>query len=863
MYQRPRSRLHSPSSALRRTIGTPSTVSRSRPVRVSGTPSSGARPPQRRSDATSRHASSDDHRSNRRPLANVGPRARPTGPSVPRRGRADERPTYRRRGFVQKRRFLALNLCFLLLAGLIIVPMVRLQVTQPKKFVDLARKQRIRSVSIRPERGDLVDRSGVPLAISEREWRIVADPKIIQKTKTVETSATQISTMLGVDAAFLRDHMSGDKRYVPLVAGIDEASMLKLQGLKLPGISLEETPRRIYPAGDVARSVLGRVGRVDHEGVSGLEKKYDETLRGTEGTVLAERARWGKQIPAGERAVVPAKRGTTYVLTIDSALNYATDGMLAQCIANTGAKGGTLVVADIASGDVLALSSMRVAANGDIRPSEDNQALVSVFEPGSTNKVITIAAALEEGVVEESTLIRVPDRLNVADHRFKDDEPHATETWTPGQILAESSNIGTIKIAQAVRPKTLDKYLRGFGLGQKTLIDFPGESRGLLMPVNKWTGTSIGTVPIGQGLAVTTMQMLSVYSTIGNGGVRIPLRLVRGTIDSNGKEHSAENGQSYRVVSNETAGLVTKMLERVVAKGTGLKAQIKGYTVAGKTGTAQKPNLHSRGYQKDAYVASFAGFFPSERPRLAIIAVLDEPKTSIYGGAVAAPLFAEAALFAGQHYRIPPSTGTQVRATADPTTDIAVHNAEMRAVAKAGSWQQATIRRAAIASENRADVTTSTIADQASSSSNDQSRTADQSDQTERTTQGAAVAGEASTTNGEPRSTSTVTTRRRRAVTGTGVTLPPAVTVVPPRTVPRPTAAPTVAPTTTAATIPDVSRRGPEQTSPPRAIAVRQKPVTTTPAPAAATPQSVRTPTSDTNSTERTATGSETVTAVE
>ena len=575
--------------------------------------------------------------------------------------------------------------------------MVQLQVTQPEKFVDLARKQRIRSVSLMPERGDLVDRSGIPLAISEREWRMVADPKIIQKTNSSQTSAAKIAKEFGIDPGFLLERMKLSKRYVPLVAGIDEPAMRRMRSLALPGISLEETPRRVYPAGDVARSVLGRVGRVDHNGISGLEKKFEDDLRGSEGTVLAESARWGKQIPAGERTVVPAKRGTTYVLTIDSALNYATDGMLAQAIANTSAKGGTLVIADVRTGDVLALSSMRVSDTGEVRPSEDNQALVSVFEPGSTNKVITIAAALEEGVVGPHTKIRVPDRLNVADHRFKDDEPHATESWTPGEILSESSNIGTIKIAQALRSKNLDRYMRGFGLGQKTSIDFPGESRGLLLPVNKWTGTSIGTVPFGQGLAVTSMQMLSVYTTIANGGERIPLRLVRGTIDANGKERQAQIGQSFRVVSKKTSDLVTEMLESVVAHGTGIKAQIKGYTVAGKTGTAQKPNLKTRGYQADAYVASFAGFFPSERPRLAIIAVIDEPKTSIYGGAVAAPLFAEAALFAGQHFRIPPSTGSEVRVAAASPNEVFVKNPEMRAVERAGTWQGATIRRAATA----------------------------------------------------------------------------------------------------------------------------------------------------------------------
>ena len=836
MSRRSRHRLHSPASALHRTQGSESP--RGTTPRRPGRPAQSARPSS----------------------ANLSRRvAAPGSNRVPSRaGRSGVRTVGAGAPLAHRRRSLALNIIWIGLFLLILIPMVKLQITEPKRFVDLARKQRIRSVSIKPERGDLVDRLGVPLAISEREWRIVADPKIIGASNTVDSTAQKLGQEFAIDLTYLREKMRLPKRYVPLINGVNEQSMLKIQTLNLPGISLEETPRRVYPAGDVARSVLGRVGRVDHTGISGLEKKFDSDLRGTEGTLLAERARWGKQIPAGERNVVPAKRGTTYVLTIDSALNYATDGMLAQAIANASAKGGTLVVADVKTGDVLALSSMRVSDTGEVRPSEDNQALVSVFEPGSTNKVITIAAALEEGVVGPYSEIKVPDRLTVADHRFKDDEPHATQLWTPGDILAESSNIGTIKIAQALSSKTLDSYLRGFGLGQKTSIDFPGESRGLLLPVNKWTGTSIGTVPIGQGLAVTSMQMLSVYTTIANGGERIPLRLIRGTVDANGREHTAEVGQSYRVVSKKTSDLVTKMLESVVAHGTGIKAQITGYSVAGKTGTAQKPNLKTRGYQKDAYVASFAGFFPSQNPRLAIIAVLDEPKSSIYGGAVAAPLFAEAALFAGQHYRIPPSSGSEVRVAGTDSASVSVKNAEMRAVEKAGSWQGATIRRAAIATHNRAVASTNSASTNSASTNSAPANT-----QTSTVPSSATPVGQASSTQTAAAQTATDQTATDQTAGASGSVVGPTVasaaTVATPVTLASAAtvAPPTLPPTTTTATIPDVSARGHEAPLPPRAIVV---PTTRTPTTLASP---TTTPGADATGSARTATGTQAVTAVE
>ncbi len=783
-----RRNLHSPRSSLERALGAKRPHQAQRlPRYLPGPVSRQQRPLRSRSEAPTRPAS----------RSAIGPsRRKVRTPSTNVSRMEQNQPTSRRR-------FVLLNLIWVSFFALIFVPMIRLQVTDPTRFVDLAKKQRIRSTSFRAERGDLVDRSGVPLAISVREWRVVADPKIVNKTKSAYSTSSKLAQFFQLDRESLATRLGETKRYVPLIAGINEAAMRSVQFMNLPGISLEETPRRIYPAGDVARSVLGRVGRTDHDGVSGLEKMFDAPLTGTAGTVLAESSRWGKQIPAGERSVVPPKRGTTFVLTLDRSLNYALDGMLAQAIANSQAKGGTLVVADIRTGDVLSLSCMRVSSGGEVRSSEDNQALVSVFEPGSTNKVITIAAALEEGVVGPYSELRVPDHLVVADHRFKDDDPHETETWTPGQILAESSNIGTIKIAQALRSRELDKYLRGFGLGQKTAIDFPGEARGLLMPVNKWTGTSIGTLPIGQGLAVTSMQMLSVYATIANGGVRTPLRFVRGTIDSNGKEKDAPLGQSLRVVSDKTAKLVTEMLEKVVADGTGIKAQIKGYTVAGKTGTAQKPNLHSRGYQKDAYVASFAGFFPSERPRLALIAVLDEPRTSIYGGAVAAPLFAEAAIFAGQHYRIPPSTGSDVRIATRSTADVTVHNAEMRAVAKAGTWQEATIRQAALRGPGAPAIAPQRTT-KAPAPAAPQASTSDLP----------GVASNLSTNSSHlPLAEENSITRRQITQKGSAATIATTATVAPPTIVTT-----TMATTTTHATIPDMSPRAHASTAPPRAV---------------------------------------------
>jgi cell division protein FtsI (penicillin-binding protein 3) len=610
------------------------------------------------------------------------------------------RVTRTRHGLLTRRplrHYRGITLLWLVVFGVMALQIFSLQVRNRTSLVALSKKQRTHTIVLPPERGDLLDRFHVPLAISVREWRLIGDPETAA-ADTVNT-AEILAPVIGFNPEWIKARMARSGRYVILARGLDDDMATKVRALKLRAVSLEQEQNRIYPSGDLARSVLGRVNRASGIGETGFEKLYEPNLKGEPGELLVERNARGQQIPAGLHRTIPAEHGTNIVLTLDSSLTYALEGMTAQAVGSTGAKSGMTAVADIASGDIVALSNMRTNSLGQVFPAEDNSALVSVYEPGSVTKVITIAAALENSVVNPNTRFNVPDRMQVSDHNFKDDEPHKEAMLTPGEILTNSSNIGTIKIAQALGRKQIDRYMRGFGLGMKTGINFPGESAGILPPLKRWTGTSIGTVPIGQGLAVTALQMLGVYTTIANKGVRVPLHLVHSTIDKNGVERKLKTADPVRVISEQTAGQVKDMLESVVRSGTGKKAQVKGYRVAGKTGTAQKPNERSRGYNPNAYVASFIGFFPAENPRFAILCLLDEPKTSIYGGATAAPLFAEIAHFLGQHYRVPPSTGSEVtteQTSSTPDSPITLGaTREMRAVAQAGSWQQAEIRKAA------------------------------------------------------------------------------------------------------------------------------------------------------------------------
>jgi cell division protein FtsI (penicillin-binding protein 3) len=278
-----------------------------------------------------------------------------------------------------------------------------------------------------------------------------------------------------------------------------------------------------------------------------------------------------------------------------------------------------------------------------------------VYEPGSVNKLITITGALEDGAVRVADRLSVPDRLKVGNHVFSDHDPHAVTSWSPTDIMRESSNIGTIMIAQKLGRERLDDYLRAFGFGTKTGIDFPGESAGLLRPASSWYSTDMGSIPIGQGVSVSALQMLAAYNAVANGGKYVSPRLVRATIDGQGQRHLAPEARTRRAVSVSTATAVTAMLEEVVKSGTGTLAQIPGYRVAGKTGTARKPAPGGTGYIPGAYMSSFAGFAPADRPAIAALVMLDEP-TPIFGGLVAAPLFAELARAVLREMRVAPSS---------------------------------------------------------------------------------------------------------------------------------------------------------------------------------------------------------------
>ena len=540
--------------------------------------------------------------------------------------------------------------------GAVVVRLVDVQAVGGQEYAAFGESQRFQDIALPAERGSFFDRNGNDLAVSIPQRTIWADPRLVEDATA---TASVLAPLLGLDAErslALATKLGGASKFTYVARRVEDDVADAVADLDLPGIFFLDEPKRIAPAGDLGRSVLGQVG-IDNEGLSGLELQYDELLTGEPGELIIERDPDGRTIPGGERQLAPAQRGDDLVLSIDRSMQYETERALRAQIAAKGGKGGMAIVSRPATGEILALANLVTdPETGEVNAVRNNMAATAVYEPGSVNKVITVAAAMEEGLVSPSTELVVPDRLQVSDHLYTDHDPHPTETYSVTRILTESSNIGTIKLAQMLGKDRFDSYLRRFGFGTRTSLLFPNEAPGILLDPDDYTGTSMGSIPIGQGIAITALQMLQAYNVLANDGVYVPPRLVLETVDGNGTSHPVDAGEPHRVVSESTAARMRDMLANVVAEGTGTRGGITGYTVAGKTGTARKP-LATGGYQDASgyhYVATFAGFVPAERPELSIIVVIDEPAGDIYGGTVAAPVFADLAQYGLRLFRIPP-----------------------------------------------------------------------------------------------------------------------------------------------------------------------------------------------------------------
>jgi cell division protein FtsI (penicillin-binding protein 3) len=583
------------------------------------------------------------------------PARRPPAPAA-RRAPAPRRLHVGRPG--RPRRRLAGALIVLLVGfAAITARLVDLQALGGQEYATFGASQRFQQIALPADRGSIFDRNGHDLAVSIPQRTVWADPRLVSDPADAAAELAEVLGIDGEETAALEAKLSKQgAKFTYVARRVSDDVADEVARREIPGVFFLDEPKRFAPAGDLARSVLGQVG-VDNEGLAGLELQYDELLTGEPGELIIEKDPDGRTIPGGEQELEPAERGDDLVLTIDRSMQFETERALAAQIAAKRADGGVAIVSDPRTGEILALANLsRDEETGEVVAVGNNMALTQVYEPGSVNKVITVAAALEEGLVQPSTEVVVPDHLQVSDHLFTDHDPHPTAPWSVTKILTESSNVGTIKLAQMLGKDRLDAYIRRFGLGSSTALQFPNESAGILLDPDDYSGTSMGSIPIGQGISVTAMQMLFAYNVLANDGVYVPPKLVLETVGTDGTAHPLPSGEPRRVVSESTAARLRDMLANVVAEGTGTRGGITGYNVAGKTGTARKP-LPTGGYQ-DAegyhYIATFAGFVPAERPELSIIVVIDEPTGDIYGGSVAAPVFADLAQYGLRHFRIPP-----------------------------------------------------------------------------------------------------------------------------------------------------------------------------------------------------------------
>jgi cell division protein FtsI (penicillin-binding protein 3) len=519
------------------------------------------------------------------------------------------------------------------------------QVVKGPSYETLAKQQHVETIELPAGRGTIFDRTGEPLAIGEQATTVYADPRHVARPKR---AAVAVGKALGLDAnevySLLRDRSRG---FVYLERKADPIAAAALEKKEIAGIGFYAEERRTYPQRTVASHLLGYAG-TDNKGLEGLERALDKQLSGRSGSETVIRDPFGRAIDVVTSR--PERPGRNVVLTLDTQIQAAAERLLSDAVARWGARGATAVVMDPRTGAILAMANAPTfdanrfaAATPDARR---NRAVTDVYEPGSTFKIVTIAGALEDRVVTPVSSFVLPPTIRVADRVIHEAHPRPTSRMTVREILYESSNVGTITVAQKLGEGELSSWIERFGFGRETGLGHLGESAGLVLPVDEWSGSTIGTVPIGQGIAVTPMQMVSAYAAIGNEGVMEKPHILEKV---GGKKVGQPVGR--RVVSKRTANRMMSMFRDVVVEGTGTEAAIPGYTVAGKTGTAQKPE---NGRYVAKYVASFVGLVPARKPRLAILVMVDEPHGAIWGGVVAAPVFRDLARFSLQYLEVPP-----------------------------------------------------------------------------------------------------------------------------------------------------------------------------------------------------------------
>jgi cell division protein FtsI (penicillin-binding protein 3) len=550
-----------------------------------------------------------------------------------------------------RRRLIAMLVVVLLVLAAVLVKVGMLQTFDGDRLRSAAAAQWTRERPLLAARGSIFDRNGEELALSVPASTVAVNPKQV----TDPTATGQVfANVLGLDDA-RRDELVAamqkkDKGFLYVARQVDDDKAEQLEDLDLAGVSVSREDRRTLPGGDTARSVVGRTD-IDGKGIAGLERQYDNVLAGKPGEETLEVAPGGATVAGTERTTQAPIPGADIVLTLDRSVQYAAEQALLKQVAAIGARGAQAIVMVPDTGEVIAMASVRINDQGVYEVTSGNYSAVNSYEPGSVGKVITMSGALNEGTVTPETSFTVPWQMTLTKRgdKLHDSHVHPTEPMTVDQILTESSNMGTVMVSRTMGFEKQYDYMRAFGLGQKTALNFPDETPGILKQWQKWEGTEKFTVAYGQGVASSPVQLIAAVNTIANNGTYVAPKLVRATVDKDGKEREMPPSATHEVVKPEVAGQMRSMMRDVVCRGTATAAKIPGLSIAGKTGTgfiAQKDGGYVAPDGTKAYYASFVGFLPAEDPQVTILVSIDQPPPGSgdrFGGTAAAPVFRELA----------------------------------------------------------------------------------------------------------------------------------------------------------------------------------------------------------------------------
>lgn len=533
----------------------------------------------------------------------------------------------------------------------------KLQIIQHEEMLKKADNQHQRMVQLAPARGAIHDRNGIPLAVSVEMQSCYARPKTI---KDQQGTAAVLAPFLGISREEILKKIKTTKSFVWLERCLTPEQAVRIKNLKLSGIGFLPETKRYYPNLEVAAHVIGFTGR-DPIGLEGVELKYNALLLGNAEHIITERDALGRNISIKNDVMKTAIPGKNLILTLDNNIQHTAEKELEKAVIGSKAKSGIALVMESDSGRILAMANYPTFnPNASSRYNHSqlrNKAVADSFEPGSTFKIFLISAALEEKIVQPNELFNCEGgAYKVATHTIHD--THKFGRISVSDILKHSSNIGAAKIGFRLGDERYSRYLRNFGFGDKTGIDLPGESSGNIRSGRRWYGIDLATISFGQGVTASPIQLVSAVSAVANGGNLMKPYVVEQIMDDNGQVVQQFGPQTLRrVISEDTSKKMTKMLESVTAEGgTGVNAALEYYRVAGKTGTSQKPDPVTRGYSKNKRIASFIGYVPSDKPKLTILVVIDEPTTSPYGGVVAAPAFREIAQSTLGYLKIAPTS---------------------------------------------------------------------------------------------------------------------------------------------------------------------------------------------------------------